>query len=135
MFKPIIYLGAISLSGLLIVKYKVPPNPDKQGWWIPAPEINYGEDPAEEVAKLVKHLGLTAENQSLVGVDSFMANEAWHLVFKYKVRAEGNVAHDNIEDHRWVTLDSLPPADTFAHGNWERELSRYFLSLELQDYL
>jgi ADP-ribose pyrophosphatase YjhB (NUDIX family) len=126
--KPIIYLGAIGPEGLLIVRYKTPPNPCKQGWWIPAPEIGYGEDPSDEVAALAKDLGLQVRHQELAGVDSFMANDAWHLVFKYRVEVTGDVSHENIEEARWVTTASLPSANEFAHGNWEVDLCRFFLS-------
>jgi hypothetical protein len=126
--KPIIYLGAISDKGLLIVKYKVAPNPLKTGWWLPAPEINYGGDPSEEMANLVRQLGLKSNRQTFVGVDSFIANKAWHLAFKYRVEVTGDVSHENIVESRWVTADSLPGAEDFAHGNWEIELCRFFLS-------
>jgi len=126
--KPIIYLGALGPKGLLIVKYKVAPNPLKTGWWLPAPEINYGEDPADEMANLVSELGLNSLHQSLVGVDSFVANGAWHIAFKYRVEVEGEVLHENIVESRWVTADSLPAAEDFAHGNWEVDLCRFFLS-------
>jgi hypothetical protein len=128
-FKPIIYLGAIGPKGLLIVKYKTPPNPLKTGWWLPAPEINYGEDPSEEVAALAKDLGLSVRQQELVGVDSFIANGAWHLTFKYRSEVDGEVSHENIEEARWVTAETLPAASEFAHGNWEVELCRFFLDL------
>lgn len=125
--KPIIYLGAMGPQGLLIVKYKVPPNPNTLGWWLPAPEIEYGQDPADEMVALVKDLGLELRHMSLAGVDSFIANGAWHLTFKYSVEVTGDVRHDNIEEVRWVTAESLPPAAEFAHGNWEVELCRFFL--------
>ncbi|MEA2554631.1 MAG: hypothetical protein QOJ65_2807 [Fimbriimonadaceae bacterium] len=127
-FKPIIYLGAIGPGGLLIVKYKVPPNPEKQGWWLPAPEIGYGDDPSEELTGLVSDLGLSLKHQALIGVDSFIANGAWHLLFKYRVAVGGEVSHENIAEHRWVKSDSLPTASEFAHGNWEVELCRFFLA-------
>ncbi len=125
--KPIIYLGAISEKGLLIVKYKTPPNPLKTGWWLPAPEIEYGQDPNEEAVALVKKLGLQLEHLSLVGIDSFIANDAWHLMAKYRAEVSGEVTSDEIIESRWVTPETLPAAPEFAHGNWEVELCRYFL--------
>jgi ADP-ribose pyrophosphatase YjhB (NUDIX family) len=128
--KPIIYLGAIGAKGLLIVKYKVPPNPLSPGWWLPAPEINYGEDPSEGAAKVAKEMGLDVRRQQLIGIDSFVNNNAWHFMCKYRMDVAGEVSHENIEDYRWVTVDSLPPASEFAHGNWEVELCRFFLGAE-----
>ena len=126
--KPIIYMGAIGPNGLLIVKYKTPPNPEKQGWWLPAPEIAYGDDPSERVAKLAKDMGLQVHHQSLVGTDSFMANDAWHLLWNFRMHVSGEVSYDNVTEHRWVTAGTLPSAHEFAHGNWEVELCRFFLS-------
>ena len=97
---------------------------------MPAPEINFGEDPSEEPAKLVADLGLDLRMQTLVGVDSFMANGAWHLMCKFLVEVEGQVSHENIEETRWVTAETLPAAAEFAHGNWEVELCRFFLGAE-----
>jgi hypothetical protein len=62
------------------------------------------------------------------GVDSFIANGAWHLIFKYRVEVTGEVHHDNIEEVLWVTPETLPPATEFAHGNWEVELCRFLLN-------
>ena len=135
LLKPIIYLGAIGPAGLLIVKYKTPPNPEKDGWWLPAPEIEYGEDPAEQVAKLVQDLGLESKRLRPEGVDSFMANGAWHLVFKYRVDVTGNVENENVLYHRWATAETLPAAAEFAHGQWEYDLCRFFLSTILADYV
>jgi|SRR5579885_3627194 len=126
--KPIVYLGAIRSNSLLIVKYRTPPNPTKQGWWLPAPEIQYGQDPAEQAAKLVSSLGLSLHRQVFAGLESFIANNAWHLLFKYRCEVSGEVKHDNVADCNWITLDNLPPATEFAHGNWELDLCRYFLS-------
>jgi hypothetical protein len=133
--KPIIYLGAIGPAGLLIVKYKTPPNPEKNGWWLPAPEIAFGEDPAEEMAKLVTSLGLQAKRLRPEGVDSFVANGAWHLVFKYRADVTGDLENENVVDHRWITLESMPSAPEFAHGQWEVDLCRFFLSTILADYV
>lgn len=134
-FKPIVYLGAIGVNGLLIVEYKTPPNPDKAGWWLPAPEIRYGDDPAEEAAKLVKDFGLEARRFRPEGVDSFVANGAWHLVFKFRADVTGDVENENVTQHRWVSLETLPPAEEFAHGQWEHDLCRFFLSTILADYV
>jgi len=127
-FKPIIYLGAISAQGLLIVKYKTPPNPLKTGWWLPAPEIAYGQDPTDETFALVKKLGLQLHHLSLIGIDSFTANDAWHLMAKYRAQVSGTVKSDEIAESRWVTATTLPAASEFAHGNWEVDLCRYFLN-------
>ena len=131
--KPIIYLGAIGPKGLLIVRYKTPPNPIRQGWWLPAPEINYGEDPSEEATKVAKDMGLDVHHQVLNGVESFVSNGAWHLMCKYHLDVTGEVSHENIVESRWVTADTLPAAKEFAHGNWEVDLCRYFLSQNSKD--
>ena len=133
--KPIIYLGAVGPAGLLLVTYKTPPNPEKKGWWLPAPEIGYGEDPADQAAKIVQELGLELKRLRPEGVDSFVANGAWHLIFKYRVDVTGEVENENILYHRWATADTLPSAAEFAHGNWEHELARFFLSTIVEDYV
>jgi hypothetical protein len=69
--KPIVYLGAINNDRLLIVKYKVPPNPNALGWWLPAPEIEFGQDPADEMVALVRDLGLELRTMSMAGGRQF----------------------------------------------------------------
>ena len=46
--KPIVYVGIIKDDKLLLVNYKKAPNPAKEGWWIPAPGLAFGEDPTEK---------------------------------------------------------------------------------------
>ena len=127
-FKPIIYVGAVSDQRLLIIRYKTPPNPEKQGWWLPAPEIEFGADPSDEAAALVKEVGLTLNHMSLVGIDSFVANGAWHFMAKFRAEVTGAVHHDNVEETRWITEQNMPPASDFAHGAWEVDLCRFFLN-------
>ena len=133
--KPIIYLGAIGDGRLLIVKYKTPPNPEKSGWWLPAPEIAFGADPAEQTARLVLDLGLQLKRLRPEGVESFSVNGAWHLIFKYRADVEGEVKDEDLVEHRWVTASNLPPASDFAHGNWEHDLCRFFISTIAEDYV
>jgi ADP-ribose pyrophosphatase YjhB (NUDIX family) len=118
--KPIVYVGVICKEKLLLVDYKQAPNPNKTGWWIPAPGLNFGEDPAEQAAKVVAELGLAAQSIKLKDVESFVLPGGWHLIYHYVVKTESEtVQNPNIKDFKWVTSDELSKMKDIAHGKWE----------------
>jgi ADP-ribose pyrophosphatase YjhB (NUDIX family) len=118
--KPIVYIGIINGDRLLMVDYKVAPNPAKTGWWIPAPGLEFGEDPGEKAAQVAKELGLETESPTLRSVESFVLPGGWHLIYHYILKtAATEVNHENVRESKWVTSAELSEMTNVAHGKWE----------------
>ncbi len=127
--KPIVYVGIINSNKLLLVNYKQAPNPTKSGWWIPAPGLEFGEDPKEIAEKVALDFGFKAIEAKLFDVESFVLPGGWHLICHYiiNVKSEPN-AHPNIKEYKWVTSDQLTPMSDVAHGKWEIGVGKRYLS-------
>ena len=76
--KLIVYVAVVSEGKILLVQYDDAPNPDRGGWWVPAPEMTYGQGP-HELAKEV--LG-----------ESFTSPGGWHCMFHYLAHPQESVA-------------------------------------------
>ncbi len=121
--KLITYVSVVRRDAVLLVKYVTPPNPDKAGWWVPAPEIEFGQDPLETVGSVLGSLGLSGATPDLVETESFTVGGAWHLMLHYRVTTDMDPAPDaTYDDCAWFAAADLPPAGDFAHGGWERSL-------------
>jgi ADP-ribose pyrophosphatase YjhB (NUDIX family) len=128
--KAIVYMGILRDEKLLIVDYEKAPNPDKKGWWIPAPDLEFGEDPSERAAKLVKELGFSNEKLKFFQVESFVLPGGWHLIFHFICRVSGDLGHPpNIRASKWVGLADLAEINDMAHGKWEISVARKYLEL------
>ena len=104
-----------------LVRYRIPPNA-REGWWIPAPELAFGESPDDRCKAVLGSLGIQDGAATLKEVESFVTRD-WHLLFHYVVSTQGDPAPSpDYETGRWFPLDQLPAAGAFAHGAWERAL-------------
>jgi ADP-ribose pyrophosphatase YjhB (NUDIX family) len=125
--KLIVYLLVRQRENVCLVKYRRPPNPTRGGWWIPAPELAYGEHPDDCARRILVSLGMVTTAPRLAGVDSFVTRD-WHVLFYYTADYEGVSGDegarfgDEYEQGAWFPLDRLPAADDLAHGDWERAL-------------
>lgn len=128
--KPIVYVGIINNNKLLLVDYKQAPNPNKTGWWIPAPELAFGEDPMEKAEKLAQELGFEATQATLFDVESFVLPGGWHLICHYIIKTNTEPKpHSNVKEYKWVTSDELQQMkDIIAHGKWEVGVGSRYLS-------
>lgn len=127
--KLIVYLGVRRRSRLLIVRYEVPPNPDKPGWWIPAPELAFGGDPGGLAAAEAARLGFANAAPRLMEVESFTIGEGnWHVLIQFVLDVDHDpVPGPNVREWRWCGAGELPADETFAHRRWEAELARRML--------
>lgn len=132
--KVVTYLGIVHQNRLLLVQYKVPPNPRrKSGWWIPAPEVGYGEDPKEKVQQQLALWNLQNSDSRLMDTESFVTPGGWHLLYHFHIKTtKANIIDANIESLQWVTKEELASMDDLAHGDWEKELGLSFLEEEAE---
>jgi hypothetical protein len=131
--KLITYLGIRNRGQLLLIDYVVPPNPDKAGWWIPAPELGYGDDPYELAQAEAGRLGFSDVNPHLMDVESFTMGEGnWHFIVHFVLDVSGDpVPSDNIRRWKWAAPSDLPDASSFAHKRWESELAKRMLGFRV----
>jgi hypothetical protein len=128
LIKPIVYVGIVNEDLLLLVDYLAAPNPGKAGWWIPAPGLQYGEDPFEKASKLAEDLGVKAESIQLHNVESFVLPGGWHLIYHYVIKTHTKqIQHSNIRDFKWVKAQELSEMTDIAHGKWEINVGRSYL--------
>lgn len=106
---------------VLLVKYPHPPG-NKHGWWLPSPELGYGQHPDKACEKLMDSLGIPDGSCSLVEIESYETN-AWHVFFHYRVRTSSEPkAAAEYHETRWFDLDDLPDVTQFALGSKTRSL-------------
>ncbi len=133
--KPIVYVGIVRGDQLLMVDYVEAPNPAKSGWWIPAPGLEFGEDPVETAEKVVKDFGFEPTDMSLHDVESFVLPGGWHLIYHYRCHVKGEPkAHPNVRAYRWVGADELNTLSNVAHGKWEVAVGRSYLEAQLSSH-
>ncbi len=126
--KPIAYVGIIKNNKLLLVNYKVPPNPAKSGWWIPAPGLEFGADPFEKARQICAEYGIKIDCMNLNGVESFVSPGGWHLIWHYIVRTDSEPQpNSNVKSYRWVTAEELSDLQDLAHGRWEIGVGKEYL--------
>lgn len=127
--KPIVYVGIINNGKLLLVDYNESPNPSKSGWWIPAPELEFGEDPQEKAQKVCDELGIKVDEIKSFDVESFVLPGGWHLICHYLVKTESEPkAGGNIKAIRWTSSDELSQMKDIAHGKWEIGVGQRYLT-------
>lgn len=119
--KPIVYVGIVKENRLLLVDYQQAPNPAKTGWWIPAPGLEFGQDPKEVAENVAREFGLEIDRLSLGDVESFVLPGGWHLITHFVIQTTSEPrAHDNVKAYKWVTADELREMPDIAHGKWEK---------------
>ena len=122
--KLIVYVAVISDGKILLVQYDAAPNPDRGGWWVPAPEMRYGQGPDELAKEVLEELGIGDCAAELVETESFTTPGGWHCMFHYRAGPPPPVApNSNYARWEWFSADNMPPADEFAHGEWEKRLA------------
>ncbi len=122
--KLITYVAIVREGQVLLVQYDRPPNPEKTGWWIPAPELEYGQEPQARVALVLQQLGIPEAQAELVETESFVVGTAWHLILHYRAVVTGDVQPgEGIRSCQWFDAANLPEAGAFAHGKWEQRLA------------
>lgn len=127
--KPIVYIGIINNNKLLLVDYKHTPNPTKSGCWIPAPGLEFGEDPKEIAEKVASDYGFEAVEALLFDVESFVLPGGWHLICHYTIQVKTEPkSHPNIKEYKWVTIDQLVQMSDIAHGKWEINVGKRYLN-------
>lgn len=126
--KPIVYVGIIKSGKLLIVDYFNAPNPSKSGWWIPAPGLEFGEDPMEKAESIVSDFGFSNNQLKLKSVESFVLPGGWHLIYHFVCNVTGELnPNENIKAHKWVTPKELEEVTNMAHGKWEIGVGKSYL--------
>jgi hypothetical protein len=107
-----------------LVRYRESPNPKRQGWWIPAPELAFGTHPDDGAKAVARSLGVDDVDPALRGVDSFVTRD-WHVLFLYSLDVTSDPAPSAAyEEGRWFALDALPSPKECAHGPWELDTVR-----------
>jgi len=126
--KPVVYVGIINKNRLLLVEYLKAPNPTKSGLWIPAPGLEYGEDPQAKVQNVCAELGILPNSIKLSDVESFVSSGGWHLICHYVVQTDSEPTfHSNIKSYRCVTSEELADMKDVAHGKWEIDTGQSYL--------
>jgi ADP-ribose pyrophosphatase YjhB (NUDIX family) len=99
-------------------------DPEDERWWLPGGELEPYEHP-DEAAKdaLATWKGLKAAAPRLSHVESFRGRRGWHVVFHYRVDAQGEPRGD--VPAAWHPADALPRT---AHGAWEKASVRRVLA-------
>lgn len=129
--KPIVYVGIVRDNKLLLVDYKNPPNPAKSGWWIPAPGLEFGEDPTEKAASVVAEFGFSEKKIRLKNVESFVLPGGWHLIYHFVCHVEIEPkGHENVNQYKWVSIQELETMKDIAHGKWEIGVGKSYLQSE-----
>ncbi len=129
--KPIVYVGIVNKDRLLLVEYKQAPNPSKSGWWIPAPGLEFGEDPEERALKVCEDFGIEPSDINLNGVESFVLPGGWHFICHYVARTTTEPKPSpNIKKYRWVTAEELSEMKDIAHGKWEVGVGKAYLNVK-----
>lgn len=129
--KPIVYVGIVRGNKLLLVDYKNSPNPTKSGWWIPAPGLEFGEDPTEKAALVVAEFGFSDKKLKLQNVESFVLPGGWHLIYHFICHVEAEPKeHENVNQYKWVGVQELEAMKDIAHGKWEIGVGKSYLQSE-----
>lgn len=126
--KPIVYVGIIKDNRLLNVDYLKAPNAVKVGWWIPAPELEYGEEPQKKAVQICQEFGIQVNSMKLHDVESFVSPGGWHLLFHYVIKTLSEpCVNPNVRNFRWITDSELSEVKDMAHGNWEVRAGQSYL--------
>lgn len=127
--KPIVYVGMVQDNKILLVDYVNSPNPSKSGWWIPAPGLEFGDDPTAKAKSVLIDFGFSDQHLHLKGVESFVLPGGWHLIYHFVCSVNKNFqSNQNIKNHKWVTAQELEDMKDLAHGKWEARVGKAMIS-------
>lgn len=91
-------------------------DPDDERWWLPGEDVRPYQHPDERAREVLEKVGgLACRSMSMVFVESFRGRRGWHVVFHYRIEAEGEPTEP---EAGWFAPDELPRT---AHGSWERK--------------
>ncbi len=98
---------------VLFVRY----DPEDDRWWLPGADLEPYEHPDERARAALQDLGaFEVRALRMTHVESFRGRRGWHVVFHYRVDAEG--APSATVRAAWHAPDALPRT---AHGAWEHD--------------
>jgi DNA-binding PadR family transcriptional regulator/ADP-ribose pyrophosphatase YjhB (NUDIX family) len=101
---------------VLFVRY----DPEDERWWLPGEDLNPYEHPDEAAQRVLgAFTGLTVSAMTMREIESFRGRRGWHVMFHYRVEAEGDVT--SRFPTAWFPLSSLPRT---VHGRWETDIAR-----------
>ena len=101
---------------VLFVRY----DPDDERWWLPGEDLNPYEHPDEAARRILAEFkGLTVGAIDMREIESFRGRRGWHVVFHYRVDADGDV--QSRFPTSWFALTNLPRT---PHGRWEKDIAR-----------
>lgn len=101
---------------VLFVRY----DPEDERWWLPGEDLNPYEHPDEAARRiLAEFTGLTVGAMHLREIESFRGRRGWHVVFHYRVDADGEV--QSRFPASWFPLTNLPRT---PHGRWEKDIAK-----------
>jgi ADP-ribose pyrophosphatase YjhB (NUDIX family) len=101
---------------VLFVRY----DPEDERWWLPGEDLNPYEHPDEAAQRiLTEFTGLTVRTMSMREIESFRGRRGWHVVFHYRVDANGDV--QSRFPVSWFPLTNLPRT---PHGRWEKDIAK-----------
>jgi ADP-ribose pyrophosphatase YjhB (NUDIX family) len=100
---------------VLLVRYHA----DDERWWLPGEDLEPFEHPDERAsAVLAGFPGLAPTSVEMAFVESFRGRRGWHVVFHYKVEANGDENPGGDVPSDWFPAGELPRT---MHGRWERD--------------
>jgi ADP-ribose pyrophosphatase YjhB (NUDIX family) len=97
---------------ILFVRY----HSDDERWWLPGEDLEPYEHPDERAQRTLEAVGVAATSCSLSHIESFRGRRGWHVMFHYRVEADGEPSGDYPTE--WFPPDELPRT---VHGRWERD--------------
>jgi ADP-ribose pyrophosphatase YjhB (NUDIX family) len=103
---------------VLFVRYHA----DDDRWWLPGEDLEPYEHPDDRARETAVRVGVVPTSLELAFVESFRGRRGWHVVFHYRVEADGDARGEYATE--WFPPDEVPRT---MHGRWEREAVRRVL--------
>jgi ADP-ribose pyrophosphatase YjhB (NUDIX family) len=101
---------------VLLVRY----DPDDERWWLPGEDLEPYEHPDDAARRVLAAFpGVEVRRMTLAFLDSFRGRRGWHVVFHYRVDAEGDARGERPTE--WHDAENLPWT---AHRPWEQDSVR-----------
>lgn len=99
---------------VLLVRYDA----ENERWWLPGSDLGAEEHPDEAARRVLAEFpGVSVRSVTMAGVESFRGRRGWHMVFHYRVDADGQP--EARVPARWFAVSDFPRTE---HGKWERDV-------------